>query len=341
VSQTPALSVVIAVFDGERFLRETLDSVLEQSFADFELIVVDDGSTDASPEILADYGARDPRLRSHRQANQGASASLNVGIGLARAPLIARLDADDLALPGRFERQVRFLDENPAVGMVGGQATIVDDEGREVAPARYPLADSEIRQAFAATTPFIHSAVTMRKAVFDQAGRYRVAFDNAEDLDLWLRIAERAELANLPDLVVAYRIHGSQASVQSLQNQALQSLAARTAARARAAGKPDPFAGVDAIDEGALLAQGVGPEEVTASLVEAASWMARTLDRAGKQKAARELFAVAGRRAHSEHGSPALVATVRRSQAQRLAERGKHVRARLKRAQAAWGERAG
>jgi GT2 family glycosyltransferase len=331
----------MAVFDGERFLREALDSVLGQSFADLELIVVDDGSTDASPEILVEYSARDPRVRVQRQSNQGASASLNVGIGLARAPLIARLDADDLALPGRFERQVRFLADTPAVGMVGGQATIVDDEGREVAPARYPLSDSEIRQAFAATTPFVHSAVTMRKALLDQVGGYRVAFDNAEDLDLWLRIAERAELANLADLVVAYRIHGSQASVQSLQNQALQSLAARTAARARTAGKPDPFAGVDLIDERALLAQGVRAEEITASVVEAASWMARTLDRAGKQDAARKLFAIARDRAGSEHGSPALVASVQRSRAQRFAERGQHVRARLKRAQAAWTERVG
>jgi len=340
VTEAPALSVVLAVFNGERFLRQALDSVLGQGFAGFELIVVDDGSTDTSPEILAEYGARDPRVRAHRQSNQGASAALNFGIGLAQAPLIARLDADDLALPGRFERQVRFLGENPAVGMVGGQASIVDDEGREVAPARYPLSDAEIRQAFTATTPFVHSAVTMRKALFEQAGGYRVAFDNAEDLDLWLRIAERGELANLPELVVAYRIHGGQASVQSLRNQAFHSLAARTAARARAAGEPDPFAGIDAIDEETLRALGVGPEEVTATLVEAAGWMARTLDRAGKREAAKELFAVARSSAGSKHGSPALVASVQRSQAQRFAERGQRLRARLKRAQAAWNERA-
>jgi GT2 family glycosyltransferase len=333
--------VVVAVFNGERFLGEALDSVLDQSFADFELIVVDDGSTDATPEILAEYSARDPRVRTRRQSNQGVSAASNFGVGLARAPLIARLDADDLALPGRFARQVRFLAANPAVGMVGGQASVIDDEGREVAPARYPLADAEIRQALATTTPFIHSAVTMRKAVLDRAGRYRPAFDDAEDLDLWLRIAELAELANLPEPVVAYRIHGSQTSVQSLRSQALRSLAARVAAQARAAGEPDPLTGMEAIDEGALRALGVEPEEVTATLVEAANWMARTLDRAGKRQQSKELFAIARSSAGSEHGSPALVASVQRSQARRLAERGQRVRARLKRAQAKWSERAG
>jgi glycosyltransferase involved in cell wall biosynthesis len=333
--------VVIAVYNGERFLGEAIDSVLAQSFADFELIVVDDGSTDATPAILAEYSARDARMRAHRQANQGTSGALNAGIALARAPLIARLDADDLALPGRFERQVRFLAANPAVGMVGGQVTVVDGKGREVAAANYPLDDAEIRPAFAKTTPFVHSAVTMRKAVVEEVGGYRLAFANAEDLDLWLRIAERAELANLPETVAAYRIHGNQASAQSLRKQAAQSLAARVGARARAAGEPDPFAGLDRLDEETVLARGVDPREMTVAVVEAANWMARTLDRAGQRAAARELSALAHERASSEHGSAALLASVQRSLARRLQERGKPFRARLKRLQAAWIERRG
>jgi hypothetical protein len=337
----PALSVVVPVFNGERFLRPALDSVLDQGFVDFELIVVDDGSTDSTPETLAGYSAQDPRIRVERQPNQGSSAALNRGIGLARAPLIARLDADDIALPGRFERQVRFLGENPAVGMVGGQAKIVDGDGREVAAASYPLSDAEIRRAFPTTTPFVHSAVTMRKALVDRVGGYRLAFDNAEDLDLWLRLADLAELANLAAPVVAYRIHGSQTSVQSLRNQALQGLAARVAAQARTAGRPDPFDGLEAIDEEVLLRHGVEPALIAAATVEAASWLARTLDRSGQRQAAAEMFALASECARSEHGSPALRASVQRSQARRLADRGQRLRARLKRAQASWTERLG
>jgi GT2 family glycosyltransferase len=335
----PALSVVMAVFNGERFLRRALDSLLTQDFSNFELLVVDDGSTDTTPDILGEYASRDHRMTVQCQPNRGTSAALNSGFALARAPLVARLDSDDVAMAHRLERQSRFLRENEAVGMVGGQVVVIDDEDREIAPARYPLSDREIRRTFAETSPFVHSAVMLRKAVFDQVGGYRQAFDGAEDLDLWLRIAERSQVANIPEFVAMYRIHENQVSAERLEAQAVRSLAARRAAAARTAGDPDPFVGAERIDEKALLAQGCSPQEISAAIVHAATWMARTMDRAGYGEAAQALFETASKRARSSSSRAPLLASVQRARATRHAEMGHPLRSKLREVQAALIER--
>src|SRR6188472_559267 len=159
----PQVSVVMPVYNAERYLAEAIESTLAQSFADWELIAVDDGSTDGSSRILAEYAAADPRVVVHRQENGGVAAASNRALELARAPLVARLDADDLSLPHRLEQQHRFLGDHPEVGMVGGQAAIVDLDGREVAEARYPLDDAAIREQMKRTTGFVHSSVMIRK----------------------------------------------------------------------------------------------------------------------------------------------------------------------------------
>jgi glycosyltransferase involved in cell wall biosynthesis len=330
----------MSVCDGERFLREAVESILSQSFSDLELVVVDDGSTDSTPDILADYASRDSRVRFHSQANRGSAAALNLGFSLARAALVARLDADDVATTDRLQRQHRFLSANPAVALVGGQAIFMNEEGQEFARVTYPLSDHEIREAFATTTPFVHSAVMLRKAVAREIGGYRPIVDPAEDLDLWLRIADRHKLANLPEPVVKYRMHPSQASVQKQEGQALRSLAARTAARLRAAGDPDPLDGAERIDEQFLLSHGASIEEIDAAVVDSAVWLAKTMDRAGYAEAAGALFSIAYARARSGSDSPALVASVHRAVGRRHAERGNRFRAKLKAAQAAVAERA-
>jgi glycosyltransferase involved in cell wall biosynthesis len=338
-SRRPAVSVVMPVYNGDPYLRDAVESILAQSLTDLELVVVDDGSTDRTPEILEELAARDSRIALHRQANQGSVAALNAGIAAASGELIARLDADDVALPDRLEHQLGFLREHPEVAMVGGQVRIIDGSGRAVADARYPTGDAEIRGAFERSTPFVHSAVTMRRTALERAGGYRPEFNLAEDLDLWLRIAEVGAVANLDRLVVEYRIHENQVSAQKLEQQAICSLAARDAARRRAAGGPDPYAAAGNIDEALLRAQGVTREQIDGELVAAATWMAKTLDRAGHRAAARELFATAGRRARSGSDPGALIATVRRAQAARHLEQGHRLRARGMRMRAALAER--
>lgn len=335
VSGPPAVSVVMSVYNGERFLCEAVESILAQTCAELELIVLDDGSTDATGRILFDYASGDSRVVVDRQSRQGLATALNRGFALAQAQFVARIDADDASPPSRLECQRRFLVDHPEVAVVGGAVRFVDESGRPFADYRHPLSDAEIRSALDHTTPFVHSGVMLRKEAFDRVGGYRPVFREAEDLDLWLRIAEQHELANLPDIVVSYRMHPGQATVRRLELQTLCAVAARAAARARAAGRPDPFDGTPRIDHQLLLSHGVSREEVTAGLVHTATWLAKTMGRAGYENAQEQLFAEAGVRARSSSGSRALVAEVYRQRARRYYEQGRRVSARVMTARAA------
>ena len=165
------MSVIMAVYNGERFLREAVESVLDQSLSDLELVVVDDGSTDSTPEILAEFAAADSRVSLHRQENAGQAEARNNAVTFARAQLIALLDADDVVHPDRLERQVAYLAAHESVAAVGGAATLIDERGRAFAEGvRYPTTDDEIRAAFAHTSPLVHSAVLMRKVAFEEIG---------------------------------------------------------------------------------------------------------------------------------------------------------------------------
>jgi hypothetical protein len=339
VSASPAVSVLMPVRNGERFLAEAVESVLGQSFSDLELVVVDDGSTDSTPEILGEIARSDSRVVVHRrQPGRNLAEVLNLAAELSRAPLLARLDADDVALPERLRLQVEFLDAHPEVALLGGQALMIDEAGREFGRAEYPLHDDELKQALQTGNPFVHPAVAIRRQAFEAVDGYRVDFDYAEDLDLWLRLAEGRQVANLPEVLVRYRIHGDQQTVQKQDEQALYALAARASAETREAGRPDPFQS-GPIDEASLLALGISREEIAAAVVDATTWIGRTTDRAGYPDAARRLFDVAYAKARSEAGSPALVASVHRSMAYRHAEQGHRFRAKLKAAQARLAER--
>lgn len=328
----------MAVLDGERFLREAVQSVLDQSLGELELVVIDDGSTDSTPQMLAAFASGDPRVVVHRHANRGRPASLNRGVELARAPLIARLDADDVCLPGRLESQRAFLERHPQVAAAGGAVRVIDAGGRCFEESRYPLSDADIRKAFAYTSPFVHSAVTFRRGAFEQAGGYR-PLNDAEDIDLWLRLAERHELANLEQPVVAYRFHGEQVSVVRCELQALGVVAARLAARERAAGRADPLDGVDAVDEPWLVAHGVAPREIATTVVKSQAWLANVIARAGGPEQADALLAAAQARASAEPGGGDLLAIVHRARATRRYEQGRPVRARLERGRALLTER--
>lgn len=324
------VSVLIPVFNGERYLAEALDSVLTQTIRDIEVVVVDDGSTDTTPRILAGYASSDDRVVVHRQANRGHGEALNAGLGLCRAPLVARLDADDVAEPHRLASQARFLDRNPTVAVVGGGLRFIDDAGHPFAEAHYPLTNLEIRAAFEKMqTGIAHPAAMIRRGPLGQVQGYRGQFGASEDIDLWLRLMERFDLANLPDVVTRYRVHKEQATVRRLEHQSLCCVAAHLAARARRGGRPDPFEGLPAIDLDAVLERGGTIEEVTSYFVHVATWLARTTGRAGYHDTAATLFAAAFDKARSAGGSPGLVAEVWRSRHQRYREQGQWVRARL------------
>ena len=200
----PAVSVLMGVWNGAPQVGEAVASVLAQTLADLEMIVVDDESTDATPRILASFA--DPRLRVERRARGGLTSALNAARGLAQAPLLARLDADDLALPDRLGRQIAFLAAHPDIGLLGTAAREIDASRREVAIVRPPVDDASIRRALIRFNPFVHSSVVMRRTVLEQSGGYDEAFPVAQDYDLWMRMSRVTRMANLPEPLVERRL---------------------------------------------------------------------------------------------------------------------------------------
>jgi hypothetical protein len=201
----PQVSVVLPIYNGEAFLAAAIDSILGQSFREFELIAIDDGSTDGTARILD--AVRDPRMRVIHQANAGLAASLNRGISLARGKYIARQDHDDLSLPMRFARQVQFLQENPDCALVGTRAEIRSGH----LPARrfhdHPTDDAALRFELLFDNPFVHSSVMLRRRAVESVGGYSTdpARQPPEDYELWSRLARSYQVANLPERLTVYR----------------------------------------------------------------------------------------------------------------------------------------
>jgi glycosyltransferase involved in cell wall biosynthesis len=200
----PTVSVIMAVYNGEPWLGDAVASILGQSLADLEFIVVDDGSTDGTPKRLAAIG--DPRLLVLRQSRRGQTAALNRGLGAARAPLVARIDADDVALPERLARQAAFMAAHPEVGLLGTAAREIAPSGMVVRELTPPCEDRAIRRALMRANPFIHSSVMFRRELVDRVGDYDESFAVAQDYDLWLRMSRVTRLANLGEPLVLRRL---------------------------------------------------------------------------------------------------------------------------------------
>jgi glycosyltransferase involved in cell wall biosynthesis len=199
------VSVVLPVYNGAAYVLEAVDSILAQTWRDFELIVLDDGSTDETPALLAQRN--DPRLMVVRHLNRGLALTLNRGIELARGEYIARQDADDISEPKRLERQVEWMDAHPACGLLGTWSTILDADGRRERQHRHPCRNGELQMRLLFDSFFVHSSVMLRRSVLDVVGPYPTDPERnpPEDFDLWLRIARRFEIANLPEPLVVYR----------------------------------------------------------------------------------------------------------------------------------------
>ncbi|MGP9811530.1 glycosyltransferase [Rhodopseudomonas sp. NSM] len=235
----PQVSVILPVRDGQRWLREAVDSVLAQTLTDLELLVIDDGSTDATPAILDEARGRDPRVVVLRQQREGLVAALNRGLAQARAPLIARLDADDIALPDRLARQCDYLQAHPDVVLLGGWAEIIDEHGasrnKQMRPSPVGL-----RETLAKKSPFIHPTVMFRTEAARRVGGYRAAFEAGEDYDFWLRLADIGEIAILPEVLIRYREHGGSVTRTRELRQIYSARLAKLAGAARRGGRPDP-----------------------------------------------------------------------------------------------------
>lgn len=254
---TPVVSVVMVVWNVERFLGEAIESILHQTLLNFEFIIVDYGSTDATKDIVRRYAAQDPRIDLHTIPHCGLGHARNTGCSLAQASYIAVMDADDVAWPERLQRQVAFLDAHPTVGLVGAIVQWIDTDGRNLYLGRVPTSDEQLRKALAIECSIWAPTVMMRREAFVRAGGYRDAFAPAEDYDLWLRIVEFFDCANLGDTLLSYRIHPHQVSLRKGKQQTLGILAAKRSAVLRQAGFKDPFHSLDCITPELLAESGV------------------------------------------------------------------------------------
>jgi len=245
----------MSVFNGEPYLRESVESILSQTFRDFEFIIINDGSTDGTADILTHYQRIDPRLAVHHQQNKGLIDSLNTGCGLARGRYIARMDDDDVALPGRLERQISFLEQNPQVALLGTSVNIIDVSGRRIETLALPAEDELIRQWLfeSRRAPFCHVTLVFRAEAFRILQGYRAAFVAAEDYDLWLRFAERWQVANLPEALVNVRRRAHSLSFSHVRQQVISILAASAASSQRRAGGLDPLEGRETVVSRELL----------------------------------------------------------------------------------------
>ncbi len=227
MNPAPPITVLLAVYNGQQYLREALDSILAQTFTDFEFLIIDDGSTDLTLPILREYEKRDPRIRLVSRPNKGLTNTLNEGLSLARGEFLARMDADDFAMPARFEKQIAYLREHPDCVLLGSRVLLMDPDGLPIREMCLERTHEQIDSAHLNRGwPIVHPATMMRMSALSQIGGYRDEFNTLEDLDLFLRLAEVGQLANLPELLLRYRQHFASVthSKEEKQNQIRQAI---------------------------------------------------------------------------------------------------------------------
>ncbi|WP_294373418.1 glycosyltransferase [uncultured Clostridium sp.] len=203
----PMITVLMAVYNGEKFLKEAMESILNQTYKDFEFLIINDGSTDKSVEIIESFN--DPRIRLvHNEKNLKLIASLNKGISLARGKYIARMDCDDISMPERFEKEVEFLENHSDYGMVGTCYNIIDAQGKVQRNVSYPSNPDLIKLFLSLTCPLVHGSVMIRAELLKKNLYGSNDFSAVEDYELWTRIAEKSKIYNIPEHLFRYRIYG-------------------------------------------------------------------------------------------------------------------------------------
>lgn len=201
----PKVSVLMSVYNGETYLERSIESILSQTYRDFEFLIINDASTDSTKDILENV--HDPRIKViTNSVNIGLTKSLNKGIGIARGQYIARMDADDLSLPYRFEIQVGFLDKHPDYAVLGSSYLLIDQEGRTVSLVKVPVDDSQIRESLLKQNCFGHGSVMMRREAVQQVGGYDERFKYSQDYDLWLKIVEAFKVSNIEQALYCWRV---------------------------------------------------------------------------------------------------------------------------------------
>jgi hypothetical protein len=238
----PKISVIMSVRNGERYLRNATESILNQTMTDFEFIIINDGSTDGTKAVLESF--HDARMRIVHQENIGLTESLNKGLAMARGAYIARMDADDVSHERRLEKESAFLDSNREVGLVGTFGIRIDENGKDGHLLSFPATDGELRESLRSGCPFLHGSVLYRKECIVRVGNYRKKIGPAEDYDLWWRISEHFSLANIGEPLYKYRVVSSGVSMSLRFDQVRSALFTRMLAQERKTSGRDSLDGM-------------------------------------------------------------------------------------------------
>ncbi|POB13205.1 glycosyltransferase [Halobacteriovorax sp. DA5] len=207
------ISVVMSVYNNVDFLKESIESILTQSFKDFEFVIINDGSTDGSDKIIESYAKKDKRIKYISRENKGLIASLNEGIINSKGKYIARMDGDDIAHPDRFKIQYNFLEQNNDIDICGTWLERFTTDPKKSTNWKFPLNDKDLKTLLIFSTPFAHPTIMMRKSIFQP---YDENFKNVEDYELWFRLSDNNKYANIPKYLLKYRYH--QESVSRIAN---------------------------------------------------------------------------------------------------------------------------
>lgn len=202
---SPKISVLLPVYNGAAYLSEAIKSILAQTYKNFELIIINDGSTDESETVIRQFN--DTRILYYTQRNQGLAATLNRAITIANGKYLARQDQDDISLPQRFEKQIAFLEEHPDYGIVGTWAEIRGNDQDMLRAHKHPTESLILKFELLFNNPFVHSSMMIRKSVFEKVALYSTdkSRQPPEDYELWSRVARKFEVANIPEILHIYR----------------------------------------------------------------------------------------------------------------------------------------
>ncbi len=224
----PLVTVLTPAYNVEKYISEAIESILKQSYSNFEFIIIDDKSTDNTSKIIKEYKQRDSRIKLiFNKENLKLSRTLNKGLNIAQGKYIIRFDADDISYPTRIEKQVKLMETKDDVGISGGTMVIINSSGRTIGKREYHLTDKKIRSKIFRYSPFCHPAIIIRRSVLRKSGLYNPDFNPAEDYELYFRIGKHAKFANLPDKLIKYRILDNSMTSKQIKEMESQTIKAR------------------------------------------------------------------------------------------------------------------
>jgi GT2 family glycosyltransferase len=278
-------------YNSDRYVQEALHSLTSQTYEAIEVIVVYGGSSDGTQNIVERAAAADSRVRLERQVHTGIVDARNLGAGLARGQYLAWLDADDVAVPHRIERQVQFMDMHPNVAALGGSMLVADQKLRPILPVRYPTQPAQISATLPDANALAASTAMIRASAYKTVGGCRSAFrQGAEDYDPWLRLSESFQLANLPDFLSFYRIHPNQVSGIGVERFVLPTVAAQLSFRTRRELLSDPYGELERFTYAHFVQTGASRQTVDTLLLQATAGQAMFLALVGQASDALRLL---------------------------------------------------